>query len=79
MVFHRMKIRTEAANVTEINEKKIRGVVSTSLWSAAEKGILSGGIYGPPADGDSEAGRCIAIYNFEILGNSVCICECSVV
>ncbi len=47
MVFHRIKIRTEAANVAEINEEEIR-VVSTFLWSVAEKGVLSGGIYGPP-------------------------------
>ncbi len=32
-----------------------------------------------PPDGDSEAGRCEAIFNFEILGNSVCFCECNVV
>ncbi len=47
MVFHRMKNRTEATNVAKINEEEIR-VVSTSLWSVAEKGVLSGGIYGPP-------------------------------
>ncbi len=29
MVFNRMKIRTEAANVAEINEEEIRGVGST--------------------------------------------------
>ncbi len=72
MVFHWMKIRTEAANVAEINEKEIRGVVGTSYWSVAEKGVLSGGIYDYPPDGDSEAGRCEAILNLEILGNSVC-------
>ncbi len=71
MVFHRIKIRTEAVNVAEINEEEIRGVVSTPLWSVAEKGVLSGGIYGSPPDGDSETGRCEAIFNFEILGNRV--------
>ncbi len=45
MVFHRMKIRTEAANVAEIYEKKIRGVVRTSLWWEARRGVFSGGIY----------------------------------
>ncbi len=33
----------------------------------------------PPPDEDSEAGRCEAIFNFEILGNSMSFCECSVV
>ncbi len=64
MVFHRMKIRTEASNVSEINEEEIRGFVRTSLWSAAKKGVVSGGIYGPPPDRDSEAGRCEAIFEF---------------
>ncbi len=37
IVFNRMNIRTEAANIAEINEKKIRGVVRISLWSVAKK------------------------------------------
>ncbi len=78
MVFHRMKIRTEAAKVAEINEEKIRGVVRTSLIGSQKWSPLWGNLWSPP-DEDSEARRCDAIFSFEILVSSVCFCECSVV
>ncbi len=44
MVFHRMKIRTQTANVAEINKKVVRQVIRTPLESAARRGVLPGGI-----------------------------------
>ncbi len=48
MVLHRMKIRTETANVAENYQKKVREFVRTPLRSAAKKEILPGGIFAPP-------------------------------
>ena len=64
MMFHRMKIRAKTANVAEIEKKEVRGVIKTPLGSAARRGVLPGGICGPPPVGDSEAWCMCAILKF---------------
>ena len=47
VVFHRLKIRTKTADVTEVNIEKVVGSVKTpgvrACWS-----VRIGGTYGPP-------------------------------
>ncbi|MPC71322.1 hypothetical protein E2C01_065598 [Portunus trituberculatus] len=63
VVFYRLKIRSETANVAEVNEEKVEGCVKT-FWVANEKAVRSGDISGFFPKGDSKAGFGSAIFLF---------------
>ena len=60
MVFHRLKIRSKATNVGEIESKSIRGSVKTPKVVSRGQSVLGTFVF-PSPDEDSEAWFLIAI------------------
>ncbi len=60
VVFYRLKVRSKAAIVAEVNEEIVEGGVKT-LGVETRRAVRPGGIYGPLPRGDSEAGVGVAI------------------